>query len=57
MNRTEFILQYVLSRTSHKRDVNQLLDEANTAWNYANKTIEEPIVEQTSSEQRPPWED
>lgn len=32
-SREEFIAQYVITRTSHKRKISELIDEAEYAWN------------------------
>jgi len=39
MNKEEFMQQYILTRVSHKKKLNDLLDEALIAWEFiqANK--------------------
>lgn len=37
MTRADFIQQFILSRTSHKKDINVLLIEADLAWRYSLK--------------------
>jgi len=34
MTKEEFMQQYILSRTSHKKSIDDLCNEANQAWEY-----------------------